>query len=67
MADPDDDDLLSAAAVAEWLDCSPEEIDRCWREEALPAADLGPDGFLRFRAGDVRAWLRRPDPHGDET
>lgn len=65
--DPDDDDLLDAARIGAWLDCSGEEIDRCYREEGLPAAMVGDDGLLRFRVGDVRAWLRRPDPFGDQT
>lgn len=64
---PDDDDLLDATQVAVWLDCGVAEIDRCYREDGLPAATVGDDGLLRFRVGEVRAWLRRPDPHGDET
>lgn len=66
-SDPDDDDLLDAAEVSLWLDCTAVEIDRCYREEGLPAATVGDDGLLRFRAGEVRAWLRRPDPFGDQT
>jgi hypothetical protein len=58
--DPPDDALLSAAEVAAWL-------ARAIAEDRLPVMGWASDGSPVVAAGEVRAWLRRPDPHGDET
>ena len=56
-AQPPDDALLSAAEVAAWLDVGEDWLSKAIEEDALPVMGYTSD----------RAWLRRPDPHGDET
>lgn len=48
--------LLTARAVAERLDLSPETVLRWVRRGDLPAIRL-PSGAIRFREDDVEAWL----------
>ena len=65
--DPPDDALLAPAEVAEWL-----RVDEDWVAQAIEQEGLPVMGFTSRRepillAEEVRAWLRRPDPHGDET
>lgn len=67
MRAPHDDELLGPDEVAAWLD-----VDRRWLEgaiaqEGLPLMGRRADGAPVVCAGELRAWLRRPDPHGDET
>jgi len=66
-ADPPDDALLSAAEVAAWLDVDEAWLANAIAEDALPVMGYTNDGRPVVAAGEVRAWLRRPDPHGDET
>jgi hypothetical protein len=66
-ADPPDDALLSAAEVAAWLDVDERWLAAAIAEDALPVMGYTSDGEPVVLAGEVRAWLRRPDPHGDET
>lgn len=65
--DPTDDALLSAAEVAEWLHVDEDWLERAIAEDALPVMGRTSDGRPVVAAGEVRAWLRRPDPYGDET
>jgi hypothetical protein len=64
---PSDDALLSAAEVAAWLDVDESWLARAIAEDALPVMGYTSAGEPVVAAGEVRAWLRRPDPHGDET
>jgi hypothetical protein len=66
-ADPPDDALLSAAEVAAWLDVDEAWLANAIAEDALPVMGYTSDGRPVVAAGEVRAWLRRPGPHGDET
>ena len=65
--DPPDDALLGPADVAAWL-----RVDDTWllqaiERDALPVMGHTTDGVPVVAAGEVRAWLRRPDPLADET
>jgi hypothetical protein len=65
--DPPDDVLLGPAEVAAWL-----QVDEAWVaqaivRDALPVMGYTSDGQPIVFAGEVRAWLRRPDPLADET
>jgi hypothetical protein len=66
-AEPTDDALLSAAEVAAWLDVDEGWLARAIAQDALPVMGYTTDGRPVVAACEVRAWLRRPDPHGDET
>jgi hypothetical protein len=65
--DPSDDALLAPAEVAAWLRVDEEWIARAIAVDALPVMGFTSDGQPVVAAGEVRAWLRRPDAHGDET
>lgn len=67
MTHPPDDALLSAAEVADWLQVAEDWLERAIAEDELPVMGWTTDGRPVVAAGEVRAWLRRPDPHGDET
>lgn len=68
MADgPDDDDLLNPAEVAAWLQVDEAWVARAVAAEALPVMGYTSAGEPVVAVREVRAWLRRPDPHGDET
>jgi hypothetical protein len=64
---PSDDALLSAAEVAVWLDVDEGWLARAIADDALPVMGYTSAGEPIVAAGEVRAWLRRPDPHADET
>lgn len=64
---PEDDVLLGAEDVAAWLDVDRDWLRRAIRSEQLPVMGWTSDGEPVVAAGEVRAWLRRPDPHGDTT
>jgi hypothetical protein len=64
---PPDDALLRPCDVAAWL-----LVDEAWvagavAREALPVMGFTTAGEPIVLAGEVRAWLRRPDPYGDQT
>lgn len=65
--DPSDDALLSPAEVAAWLDVDEDWVARAIAEDALPLMGRTSAGVPVVAAGEVRAWLRRPDPYGDHT
>jgi hypothetical protein len=67
LAEPSDDALLNAAEVAAWLDVDEGWLARAIADDALPVMGYTSAGEPVVAAGEVRAWLRRPDPHGDET
>ena len=64
---PPGDALLLPAEVAEWLDVDLEWVQRQVESEGLPVLGYTSAGEPVVAADEVRAWLRRPDPHGDET
>ncbi len=53
LAELRDDDLVDVHQVARWIGCSPRTI---WRA-GVPWVEITPR-VKRFRAGDVRAWIR---------
>jgi hypothetical protein len=64
---PADDALLRPCDVAAWL-----LVDESWVADAVTREDLPIMGYTSSGepvvvAGEVRAWLRRPDPFGDQT
>lgn len=65
--DPSDDALLSPADVSVWLDVDPGWVQRSIEADDLPVLGYTSAGEPVVVAAEVRAWLRRPDPHGDET
>ena len=65
--EPSDDALLSAADVAAWLDVDEGWLERAIAEDGLPVMGFTSAGKPVVAAGEVRTWLRRPDPRGDET
>lgn len=67
MPGPPDDALLSPPEVAEWLVVDERWVARAIAREDLPVMGFRSCGTPVVSAGEVRAWLRRPDPHGDET
>jgi len=67
MPDPPDDVLLGPADVAAWLDVDEGWLARAIAQDALPVMGFTSAGEPVVAAAEVRAWLRRPDPHGDET
>lgn len=66
-SDPPGDALLLPADVAKWLDVDPGWVQRAVESEGLPVLGFTSAGEPVVAAEEVRAWLRRPDPHGDET
>ena len=64
---PADETLLRPCDVAAWLDVDEEWVARAVRQDALPVMGFTSDGEPIVAASEIRAWLRRPDPHGDET
>jgi hypothetical protein len=66
-AEPPDDALLQATDVAAWLHVGEDWLGRAVADDGLPVMGYTSDGEPVVAAAEVRAWLRRPDPHGDET
>ncbi|WP_205698299.1 hypothetical protein [Conexibacter sp. SYSU D00693] len=67
MPAPEDDALLDPHQVAEWLQVDEEWVARAIAREDLPVMGFRTSGEPVVVAGEVRAWLRRPDPDGDCT
>jgi hypothetical protein len=65
--DPSDEALLSPRDVAEWLDVDESWLAQAVARDALPVMGYTSSGEPIVAAGEVRAWLRRPDPAADET
>jgi len=65
--DPPDDALLNANEVAAWLQVDESWLAQAVANDALPVMGHTSSGEPIVLAGEVRAWLRRPDPAGDET
>jgi hypothetical protein len=64
---PPDDALLRPCDVASWL-----MVEETWVADAVAREDLPIMGYTTSGepivcAAEVRAWLRRPDPYGDQT
>lgn len=58
--------LLSLEEIAQYLAVTDGWLRHAMAHEGFPCAvDAGDD--VLFDLDEVRAWLRRPDPHGDET
>ena len=66
-SEPPDDALLGPADVAAWLHVDERWLERAVEEDALPIMGRTSTGEPVVAAQEVRAWLRRPDPYGDET
>ncbi len=64
---PADDDLLRPADVAGWLHVDEAWVSRAIAHEELPVMGFASTGEPVVAAGEVRAWLRRPDPDADCT
>jgi hypothetical protein len=64
---PTDDALLGPADVAAWLEVDEDWVRRAVATDALPVMGFTSAGEPVVAAIEVRAWLRRPDPNGDET
>lgn len=64
---PDDDALLRPEEVAQWLLVDQEWVAQAIAREELPVMGFTAAGEPVVAAGEVRAWLRRPDPFGDTT
>ena len=64
---PADETLLRPRDVAAWLDVDEDWVVRAVKRDALPVMGFTSDGEPVVAASELRAWLRRPDPHGDET
>jgi hypothetical protein len=67
LYEPPDDALLGPAEVASWLDVDDEWLGRAVARDGLPVMGFTTDGEPVVAVAEVRAWLRRPDPHADET
>jgi hypothetical protein len=65
--EPPDDALLRPAEVAQWLDVDDGWVERAIAQDALPVMGFTSDGEPVVAVSEVRAWLRRPDRHADET
>jgi hypothetical protein len=65
--DPPDDALLDAVAVGAWLQVDEDWLERAVKRDGLPVMGFTSTGAPVVAAAEVRAWLRRPDPHADET
>jgi hypothetical protein len=65
--DPPDDALLRPSDVAKWLRVDDDWVAQSIEREGLPVMGFTSAGEPILLAEEVRAWLRRPDPHGDET
>jgi hypothetical protein len=65
--DPPDDALLGPTDVAAWLQVDETWLVRAIAEDELPVMGYTTAGDPVVAAGEVRKWLRRPDPLADET
>ncbi len=59
--------VLDPFDVAVWLDADIPWVMRAIAEEGLPVLGYRSDGVPLLAADEVRAWLRRPSRHDDET
>ena len=59
--------VLEPFDVAVWLDADLPWVMRAIAEEGLPVLGYRSDGVPLLSADEVRAWLRRPSIHDDET
>jgi hypothetical protein len=64
---PPDDALFGPKEVAAWLRVDDGWLARAVATDELPVMGFTSDGEPVVVVGEVRAWLRRPDPFGDET
>lgn len=67
VPDPSDEALLRPIDVAEWLRVDEDWVAQSIANDGLPVMGYTGAGEPILLAEEVRAWLRRPDPHGDET
>lgn len=65
--DPPAGDVLEPEAVARWLDVDVAWVEQAIAERGLPVLGRRGDGVPLLAAAEVRAWLRRPTVHDDET
>lgn len=67
MTQPPAASVLEPRDVAAWLDTDVAWVLRAIAEEGLPVLGYRSDGVPLLAADEVRAWLRRPTRHDDET
>ena len=67
MTDPPTTSLLEPRAVAVLLDVEVEWVMRAIADQRLPVLGYRSDGVPLMATSEVRAWLRRPTLHDDET
>ncbi|HKG39297.1 MAG TPA: hypothetical protein VKB25_09940 [Conexibacter sp.] len=59
--------VLEPTDVAAWLDTDLTWVMRAIAEEGMPVLGYRSDGLPLLAADGIRAWLRRPTVHDDET
>jgi hypothetical protein len=67
MTRPPTASVLEPADVAAWLDAEVAWVMRAIRERGLPVLGYRADGVPLMDPDEIRAWLRRPSVHDDET
>jgi hypothetical protein len=59
--------VLEPMDVAIWLDADLPWVMRAIAEEGLPVLGYRSDGVPLLAIDEIRAWLRRPTVHDDES
>lgn len=67
MTQPPVASVLEPNEVAAWLDMDVAWVLRSIAEDGLPVLGYRSDGVPLLATDEVRAWLRRPSVHDDET
>jgi hypothetical protein len=67
MTRPPSASVLEPVDVAIWLDADLPWVMRAIAEEGLPVLGYRSDGVPLLSTDEIRAWLRRPTVHDDES
>lgn len=67
MTQPPRASVLEPIDVAIWLDADLPWVMRAIAEDGMPVLGYRSDGVPLLCVDEVRAWLRRPSIHDDET
>jgi hypothetical protein len=59
--------VLEPIEVATWLDADLSWVMQALAEKGMPVLGHRSDGLPLLAADEIRAWLRRPTVHDDET
>lgn len=59
--------VLEPEDVAIWLDADLPWVMRAIAEDGMPVLGYRGDGVPLLAVDEIRAWLRRPSRHDDET